>query len=334
MKLFDIIRESLDAPIGSQTSSSPKEESLLAIDVENINDAENALNNIDNYGKYTQNFVLDFEQNREKILGPRNFNKKMEAAIKQWDNFNKDEKRKKLEGIISFIGNEKWGEVISLLSDKGDEESIKDWISNNSFNDVKNATIPPKGSTSILFGSKASIYFPSNVTKDQLNKLLSSPMVKDINYTIDGNQIIFTPFKDPKGKPVTKAFLEKVVKTIMDNAGVKYHVVRIKPTDTKTTPGVTKPEPSEATVSFKVTLDPAKIKNKRAEINSIIQRLKNTYDKNFEYSNNVITINKVKNHQVKLDLIKLFAPYTLKATPTVNEEFERYQMLRRAGIIK
>ena len=331
MKLFDIIRESLDAPIGSQTSSSPKEESLLAIAVENINDAENALNNIDNYGKYTQNFVLDFESNREKILGPRNFNKKMEGAIKQWDNFNKNEKRKKLESIISLIGNEKWGEVISLLSDKGDEASIKDWISNNSFNDVKNATISPKGSTSILFGSKASIYFPSNITKDQLNNLLSSPMVKDINYTIDGNQIIFIPFKDPKGKPVTKAFLEKIIKTIMDNAQVKYNPLKVEPKDTETTPGVTKAGPSEASVSFKVTLDPAKIKGKRTEINGIIQRLKNTYDKNFEYSNNVIVISKVKNQQAKLDLIKLFAPYALKATPTVNEEFLRMQKL--AGII-
>ena len=331
MKLFDIIRESLDAPIGSQTSPSPKGESLLAIDTENINDAENALNNIDNYGNYTQNFVLDFESNREKILGPRNFNKKMEGAIKQWDNFNKNEKRKKLESIISLIGNEKWEEVISLLSDKGDEVSIKDWISNNSFNDVKNATIPPKGSTSILFGSKASIYFPSNVTKDQLNKLLSSPMIKGINYIIDGNQIIFTPFKDSKGKPVTKKFLEKVVKTIMDNAGVKYTVLKVEPKDTETVPGATKTAPSETTVTFKVTLDPAKIKGKRTEINSIIQRLKNTYDKNFEYSNNVITINKVKNQQVKLDLIKLFAPYALKATPTVNEEFLRMQKL--AGVI-
>jgi hypothetical protein len=169
-------------------------------------------------------------------------------------------------------------------------------------------------------------YFPLK-TPANLKKY-SGKMEEGVHYVVNGDEITF-PQKDSPF--ATKAYLEKVVKTIMDNAGVKYHVVRIEPTDTETTPGVTKAEPSEASVSFKVTLDPAKIKGKRAEINGLIQRLKNTYDKNFEYSNNVIVISKVKNQQAKLDLIKLFAPYALKATPTVNEEFLRMQKL--AGII-
>jgi hypothetical protein len=178
----------------------------------------------------------------------------------------------------------------------------------------------------MIVGKFGKNYFPLK-TPANLKKY-SGKMEEGVHYIVNGDEITF-PQKDSPF--ATKSYLEKVVKTIMDNAGVKYSVLRVEPKDTETVPGATKAAPSEATVSFKVTLDPAKIKGKRAEINAIIQRLKNTYDKNFEYSNNVIVINKVKNQQAKLDLIKLFAPYALKATPTVNEEFLRMQKL--AGVI-
>ena len=318
MKLFDIIREmdgEEDAMKGLGRNSYD-----LTIQVTQTQAAIDALNNIDNYGPYAQS--LRDPEAIKKTFGPSIPAQKAGAAWKNWDELDGDGKENKLADIAARepqeyeAGLKEVEKGYAAWQAEGNEGTIEEYLK----------TLPGKALPKMIVGKFGKNYFPLK-TPANLKKY-SGKMEEGVHYTVNGDEITF-PQKDSPF--ATKAYLEKVVKTIMDNAGVKYTVLKVEPKDTETVPGATKAAPSEATVTFKVTLGPAKIKGKRADINNIIQRLKNTYDKNFEYSNNVITINKVKNQQVKLDLIKLFAPYALKATPTVNEEFLRMQKL--AGVI-
>ena len=318
MKLFDIIREMEDDEDGMKGLGRNSYD--LTIQSTETQAAIDALNNIDNYGPYAQS-MRDPEAIK-KVFGPSIPAQKAGAAWKNWDELDEEGKENKLADIAARepqeyeAGLKEAEKGYAAWQAEGNDGTIEEYLK----------TLSGKSLPKMIVGKFGKNYFPLK-TPANLKKY-SGKMEEGVHYVVNGDEISF-PQKDSPF--ATKAYLEKVVKTIMDNAGVKYHVVRIEPTDVGTTPGVTKAEPSEATVSFKVTLDPAKIKGKRAEINGLIQRLKNTYDKNFEYSNNVIVISKVKNQQAKLDLIKLFAPYALKATPTVNEEFLRMQKL--AGII-
>jgi hypothetical protein len=309
MKLFDIIREMDGEEDGMKGIGRNSYD--LTIQSTETQAAIDALNNIDNYGPYAQS--MRDPETIKKVFGPPNDNEKLGALLKQWEGLDKEKKEEKILDIAK-------------RHPEAFDKSKEEWETEGGEGDFVEYLISTENPLpKTLRGPKGKNYFPLK-TPANLKKY-SGKMEEGVHYIVNGDEITFPQKESPYA---TKAYLEKVVKTIMDNAGVKYHVVRIEPTDTET-PGVTKAEPSEATVSFKVTLDPAKIKGKRAEINALIQRLKNTYDKNFEYSNNVIVISKVKNQQAKLDLIKLFAPYALKATPTVNEEFLRMQKL--AGII-
>ena len=123
----------------------------------------------------------------------------------------------------------------------------------------------------------------------------------------------------------------------MDNAGVEFKedTTYQLPDETPTQEPTLPTEPKSSSTTFKITLDPKKIKANKENsdaIKSRIAQLKNTYEKNFSYSNNILTINNLPPEK-KNDLINFFAPYQLKP---INEgfDFERYQMLRRAGIIK
>ena len=322
MKLFDIIREMEDDEDGMKGLGRNSYD--LTIQSTETQAAIDALNNIDNYGPYAQS-MRDPEAIK-KVFGPSIPAQKAGAAWKNWDELDEEGKENKLADIKNRAPQDFEQGL------KEAEPGFEKWKAEGNEGDIMAYlfSLPGKQLPKMILGKSGHYsgtnYFPLK-TPANLKKY-SGKMEEGVHYVVNGDEITF-PQKDSPF--ATKVYLEKVVKTIMDNAGVKYHVVRIEPTDVGTTPGVTKAEPSEATVSFKVTLDPAKIKGKRAEINGIIQRLKNTYDKNFEYSNNVIVISKVKNQQAKLDLIKLFAPYALKATPTINEEFLRMQKL--AGII-
>ena len=310
MKLFDIIREMDGEEDGMKGLGRNSYD--LTIQSTETQSAIDALNNIDNYGPYAQS-MRDPEAIK-KMFGPPNDNEKLGALLKQWDGLDKEKKEEKILDI-------------ARRHPEAFDKSKEEWETAGGEGDFVEYLISTENPLpKTLRGPKGKHYFPLK-TPANLKKY-SGKMEEGVHYIVNGDEITF-PQKDSPF--ATKSYLEKVVKTIMDNAGVKYTVLKVEPKDTETVPGATKAAPSEATVSFKVTLDPAKIKGKRTETNGIIQRLKNTYDKNFEYSNNVITINKVKNQQVKLDLIKLFAPYALKATPTVNEEFLRMQKL--AGVI-
>ena len=128
----------------------------------------------------------------------------------------------------------------------------------------------------------------------------------------------------------------------MKNAGISEEEYELKPEDIKGFIASkqeipTTPQPVGPSV-LTLTLDPDKIKGKKNELNAIIKLLKNTYEKNFDYNKetNVIKIANIKPE--RRDIVRSQFGNFLKKTDPIKEsldfDLERYQMLRRAGIIK
>jgi hypothetical protein len=327
MNLLDILHEIED----EDGRKAFKETYDLTIKPDEIQHAIDALNNIENYGMYAQN--LRNPDTIKKVFGPSIPAQKVGAAWKDWDDRSDDAKEEKLADI------QKRAPQDFEQGLKEAEPGFEKWKAEGGEGDIMTYlfSLPGKQLPKMILGKSGfysgSNYFPMK-TPDNLKKY-SGKLEQGVHYKIDGDEITFPQDESPFS---SRAYLDKVIKTIMDNADVRYSVIKAEPKvrDLKKgeTPISKTEEPSG--VTFKVTLDPDKIKGKKKEISALITRLKNTYDKNFEYSNNVITINKVKDNTVKRDLMVTFAPYSKKAeTPiqeSVNEEYLRMQKL--AGIKK
>lgn len=316
MKLIDILHE-MEEEDGKKGLK--RAEYDLTIQTDEIQQAIDALNNIENYGIYAQN--LRDPETIKKVFGPSIPAQKAGAAWKHWDTSSELEKEEKLADIQkrepqefeagmkeAEKGYEKWKE-------EGNDGSIEDYL----------FTLPGKSLPKMIVGRFGKNYFPLK-TPDNLKKY-AGRLEQDVHYMINGDEIKFPQSESPYK---TRAYLEKVIKTIMDNGDIDYKILKVEPTVSDKNIEPTR-APKEDTVSFKVTIDPTKLKGQRKEFNSLIQRLKNTYDKNFTYEGGVVNITKVKNQMAKIDLIKLFAPFAKKAEAPVNEEFLRMQKL--AGVI-
>jgi hypothetical protein len=168
------------------------------------------------------------------------------------------------------------------------------------------------------------------------------------NFIVTNDRVIFPlvsnkPFLGTQGEQG----LKDIVNSILKNAKVSVEqadVVRgttsstsssTEPTPTKPKQEIPTPQPVGPSV-LTLTLDPAKIKGKKPELNAIVKLLKNTYDKNFDYDqeNSVIKITNIKPER-RADVRNQFSKFLKASTPIKEDfDFERYQMLRRAGIIK
>jgi hypothetical protein len=179
-------------------------------------------------------------------------------------------------------------------------------------------------------------YFPDK-TKDNMRKY-GGTLAIDTHYDVDGNQITFPDEKNPFGNKKT---LKSRIETIMKNAGVSYSENKTVKSNTPSSSSKTNsssPQPtSTSSTTFKITLDPKKIKGNTEPVKKMIAGLKTTYDKNFDYSKNVLTVSNIKPEK-KMDLIKFFAPYKqTEIKENVDFDFDKWemrQMLVRAGIIK
>jgi hypothetical protein len=316
MKLIDILHE-MEEEDGKKGLK--RAEYDLTIQTDEIQPAIDALNNIENYGIYAQN--LRDPETIKKVFGPSIPAQKAGAAWKHWDTSSPLEKEEKLADIQkrepqefeagmkeAEKGFEKWKE-------EGNDGSIEEYLYS------LDGKVLPK----MIVGRFGKNYFPIK-TPDNLKKY-AGRLEQGIHYMINGDEIKFPQSESPYK---TRAYLEKVIKTIMDNGDIDYKILKVEPTVSDKNIEPTR-APKEDTVSFKVTIDPTKLKGQRKEFNSLIQRLKNTYDKNFTYEGGVVNISKVKNQMAKIDLIKLFAPFAKKAEAPINEETLRMQKL--AGII-
>jgi len=345
MKLTDILRtikENEEEDTQQPTGEAPESYDFTIIPSD-IQAALDALSNIKNYGIYSKNLANQAE--RTTVFGPSIPAQKSNAAQSDWNTLSPKERLLKieeikerinrLEGENVNIGEKVWSNTLDLLAKSKDYAT---WMEENGDNPEDYLiTLNGKQANDFdLFGSRGSAYFPQKLGDEEVKY---KPLQQDKNFIIVDNKIVFPLEKSPY-KP--KKYLRKVISLIMDNAGVDFEEDKkfqlepeeSSPESTQPTPTPTAAGPSVLTI----TLDPAKIKGKKNELNAIIKPLKNTYDKNFDYDqeNGVIKITNIKPER-RADVRSQFAKFLKPQSPvkeSLDFDFERYQMLRRAGIIK
>ncbi len=324
MKLTDILREIEGDEDGMKQM---KVNYDLAVEPADLDKALAALNDTKNYGIYAQN--MSDRKTLERVFGPSIPSQKAVAAWKDWDSRSDDEKAFKLIDIKNRVP-EAWA-----ATEKEAESGFERWQAegnDGSLNDYL-FSLSGKSLPKSLVGTYGKNYYPEKNSENQ--RKYGGKMEQDVHYVVKDGKIIFPSTLENPYK--TKPYLSKVLKTIMDNAGVDFKLVDVEQDggETPITREKTQP-PTNTTSVLTLTLDPDKIKGKKPELNAMVKLLKNTYDKDFDYDqeNNVIKINNIKPER-RNDVRSQFAKF-LKTTSPVKEnfDFERYQMLRRAGIIK
>ena len=241
MKLTDILREIEGEEDGM---SQLKVNYDLAVQPKDIDAALEAMDNILNYGIYAQN--MRDPQAIVKAFGPSIPAQKAGAAWKDWDTRSEDEKAFKLIDLKNRVpeafataekeaesGYERW-------QAEGNDGSINDYL----------FTLSGKELPKDIIGRYGANYFPMK-TPDNLKKY-GGKLEKDIHYVVKDGKIVFpytleNPYK-------TKPYLSKVLKTIMDNAGVEYQLVDVEQDGGEAPKTVEKPK-AETVPPLSVTAD-------------------------------------------------------------------------------
>ena len=346
MKLTDILRQINEEEEESGLKDAPKEAYNFAIVPSDMGKALDALSNPENYmvktidkdgnEKIETDFTSNFSDRAtiDRIFGSANPQQRDKDAMNNWNSLSPVGRRSKIKDIQKRIpeiykkGIEQkdFVKAYDAWKNEGNEGSKEDFIVSNDYK-------PGAEFAPIKKVSKAGTltkYFPDK-TADNMRKYGGTLSI-DTHYDVDGDKIVFPSEKNPWK---TQSLLKSRIGTIMGNADVGYKSTEIsldaieKPAPTPTS------QPTGPSV-LTLTLDPAKIKGKKPELNAIIKLLKNTYDQNFDYNqeNGVIKIANIKPER-RADVRSQFAKFLKAATPVKeNFDLERYQMLRRAGIIK
>ena len=215
MKLTDILREIEGEEDGMNQL---KVNYDLAVQPKNIDDALKAMDDTKNYGIYAQN--MRDPKAIVKAFGPSIPAQKAGAAWKDWDTRSDDEKAFKLIDLRNRVP-EAWA-----TAEKEAEAGYERWQAegnDGSLNDYL-FTLPGKSLPKDIIGRYGANYFPMK-TPDNLKKY-GGKLEQGIHYVVKDGKIVFpynleNPYK-------TKPYLSKVLKTIMDNAGVEYQLVDVE----------------------------------------------------------------------------------------------------------
>jgi hypothetical protein len=241
MKLTNILREIEGEEDGM---SQLKVNYDLAVQPKDIDAALDAMDNISNYGIYAQN--MRDPQSIVKAFGPSIPAQKTGAAWKDWDSRSEDEKAFKLIDLKNRVpeafataekeaesGYERW-------QAEGNDGSINDYL----------FTLSGKELPKDIIGRYGVNYFPMK-TPDNLKKY-GGKLEQNIHYVVKDGKIVFpytleNPYK-------TKPYLSKVLKTIMDNAGVEFQLVDVEQDGGEAPKTVEKPK-AETVPPLSVTAD-------------------------------------------------------------------------------
>jgi len=231
MKLTDILREIEGEEDGM---GQLKVRYDLAVQPTNLDAALQAIDDTKNYGIYAQN-MRDPEAIK-KAFGPSIPAQKAGAAWKDWDSRSDDEKAFKLIDIKNRVpeawtkaeaeaqaGYERW-------QAEGNDGSLNDYL----------FTLSGKELPKDIIGKYGANYYPMK-TPDNLKKY-GGKLEQDIHYVVKGDKIVFPHTLENPYK--TKPYLSKVLKTIMDNAGVKFTLVDVEQ-DVEAPKAVEKPKTEE-----------------------------------------------------------------------------------------
>lgn len=321
MKLTDILREVEGEEDGMQQI---KVRYDLAVEPADLDKALAALNDTKNYGIYAQN--MRDPQAIVKAFGPSIPAQKAGAAWKDWDSRSEDEKAFKIIDIKNRVP-EAWS-----ATEKEAETGYEKWQAegnDGSLNDYL-FTLPGKSLPKSLVGTYGKNYFPMK-TPDNLKKY-GGKLEQDVHYVVKNGKIIFPSTLENPYK--TKPYLSKVLKTIMDNAGVEFQLIDVEQ-GAESPKAVEKPK-VEMVPSLSYTAD---TKDKVEKARTLFQKDIGEVP-TIKYEIEAVDTPEGKKYKLVVSgfqnqdqRAKLFAR---KTTLKEEQEFdlEKYQMLRRAGIIK
>ena len=299
----------------------------IAIQPSSIEDALKALQNISNYGMYAQN--MRKPDVIKRVFGPSIPAQKANAAKSDWDSRSDEEKNIKISDIKNRVPEEYANAVEKNTSryeawqDEGNEGTFEDWLKS-----LSGKMLPIE-----FYGRYGKNYFPIK-TPDNLKKY-SGVMEPETHYKVKDSLIVFPQESSPFN---SKPYLKKVLKTIMDNAGLEFKFVDVESEggEEETTPVVTKTE-KPTVPPLSTTVDTADQADKLRKV--FQSRLGDVPTVKYE----VEPIGKGADRKYKLIVTGISADQRTKLQPlafdfkqNLREElnFERKRMLVRAGIIK
>ena len=325
MKLTDLLKEIEDEQGGEQKSIRTQYD--LAIQPESIKDALQALTNIDNYGIYAQN--MRKPEMIKKVFGPSIPAQKTNAAKKDWDERSEAEKDIKIADIKNRVPEE-WSIAVEKNTSKyedwkndGNEGDFEDWLKS-----LDGKLLPIE-----FYGRYGKNYFPMK-TPDNLKKY-SVIMEPETQYYVKDNLVVFPQESSPFN---SKPYLKKVLKTIMDNAGLEYKFADVEREGAEDDTPVVSTRPEKPTVPpLSTTVNTADQADKLRKI--FQKRLGDVPGAKYE----VESTGKGAERKYKLVVTGISSDQRAKLQPLAFDfkqnlkeslDFERRQMLVRAGIIK
>ena len=321
MKLTDILREVEGEEDGMNQL---KVRYDLAIQPSNLDAALKALDNVNNYGIYAQN--LRDPKTIVKVFGPSIPAQKAGAAWKDWESRSDDEKAFKLIDIKNRIGEE-WEAV-----EKEAEDGYEQWQAegnDGSLNDYL-FTLPGKQLPKSLVGRYGKNYFPMK-TPDNLKKY-AGKLEQDIHYIVKDGKIVFPHTLENPYK--TKPYLSKVLKTITDTAGLEYSLVDVEQdTDDSEAPVAIEKPKKDAVPPLSYTAD---TRDKVEKARGIFQKeIGEVPTAKYE----IEAVETPEGRKYKLVVTGISADqraklFTKKTSLQESFDFEKYLLMRRAGIIK
>jgi hypothetical protein len=319
MKLTDILREIEGDEDGMKQM---KVNYDLAVQPTDINAALDAMNNTANYGIYAQN--MRDPKAIVKAFGPSIPAQKAGAAWKDWDSRSEDEKAFKIIDIKNRVP-EAWA-----ATEKEAEAGYEKWQAegnDGSLNDYL-FTLPGKSLPKSLVGTYGKNYYPMK-TPDNLKKY-AGKLEQDIHYVVKDGKIVFPHTLENPYK--TKPYLSKVLKTIMDNAGVDFKLIDVEQ-DVEAPKTIEKPK-VEMVPSLSYTAD---TKDQAEKARTLFQKEIGEVP-TVKYEIESVDVNGERKYKLVVSgfqnpdqRAKLFAK---KTTLKEEQNFEMRQMLVRAGIIK
>jgi hypothetical protein len=322
MKLTNILREIEGDEDGMKQM---KVNYDLAVQPADLDAALTALDDTANYGIYAQN--MRDPKAIVKAFGPSIPAQKAGAAWKDWDSRSEDEKAFKIIDIKNRVP-EAWA-----ATEKEAEAGYDKWQAegnDGSLNDYL-FTLSGKSLPKSLVGTYGKNYFPMK-TPDNLKKY-AGKLEKDVHYVVKDGKIVFpysleNPYK-------TKPYLSKVLKTIMDNAGVDFKLVDIE--QDVEAPKTIEKSKGEAVPPLSTTVNTA---DQADKLRKLLQaKLGDVPNAKFE----IEPVEAPEGRKYKLVVTGVTAsqraalqPLTIDYKMKLKEsiDLEKYQMLRRAGIIK
>ena len=319
MKLTDILREIEGDEDGMQQV---KVRYDLAVEPADLDKALAALNDPKTYGIYAQN--MRDPKAIVKAFGPSIPAQKAGAAWKDWDSRSDDEKAFKIIDIKNRVP-EAWDATEKEAADgferwqaEGNDGSLNDYL----------FSLPGKSLPKSLVGTYGKNYYPMK-TPDNLKKY-AGKLEQDIHYVVKDGKIVFPHTLENPYK--TKPYLSKVLKTIMDNAGVDFKLIDVEQ-DVEVPKAVEKPK-VEMVPSLSYTAD---TKDQAEKARTLFQKEIGEVP-TVKYEIESVDVNGERKYKLVVSgfqnpdqRAKLFAK---KTTLKEEQNFEMRQMLVRAGIIK